>query len=185
MPMTKNAIYFDKSEDHIRFVIKMVHPKLYVFIFASLCILSILGTLSLIVVFNIFAELGPSSLLVLSLGLLISFGFFKIYRWHRAGEEFFILAVDNFSYQINNGIKLSELRSFEAKDYKIGFHKTNNYESSICGRIYFYRIDPDTKLVAIILDSTLEVALEEYELLEENYLQMTRKPLSFFDFNLN
>lgn len=185
MPMTKNAIFFDKSEDYIRFVIKMVHPKLYVFIFASLCILSILGTLSLIVVFNIFAELGPASLLVLSLGLLISFGFFKIYRWHHAGEEFFILAIDNISYQINNGIKLSELRSFEARDYRIGFHKTNNYESSICGRIYFYRIDPDTKLVTIILDSTLEVAVEEYELLEENYLQMTRKPLSLFDFNLN
>lgn len=111
--------------------------------------------------------------------------FFKIYRWHHAGEEFFILAKDNMSYQINNGIKLSELTSFEAKDYKIGFHKTNNYESSICGKIYFYRIDPDTKLVTIILDSTLEIALEEYKLLEENYLQLTQKPSSLFDFNLN
>jgi len=185
MPMTKNAVYFDKGEDHIRFVIKMVHPKLYVFIFASLCVLSLFGTFSLIVVFNIFAVLGPSSLFVLTVGLLISFGFFKIYRWHHTGEEFFLLAADNFSYQINNGIKLSELRSFEAKDYKIGFHKTNNYESSICGRIYFYRTDPDTKLVTIILDSTLEIALEEYELLEENYLQMTQRPLSFFNFNLN
>lgn len=185
MPMTKNAVYFDKSEDYIRFVIKMVHPKLYVSIFAFLCILSILGTLSLIVIFNIFAALGPSSLLVLALGLLVSFGFFKIYRWHHNGEEFFILTKDNFSYQINNGIKLSGLKTFTAKDYRIGFHKTNTYESSPCGKIYFYETDPDTKLTTIILDSTLEIALDEYTLLEENYLQITQKPLPFFDFNLN
>lgn len=185
MPITKNAVYFEQNGDSISFVIKMVHPRLYKFIFASLCIASIIGTLSLVVVFDIFALLGPASLLILLLGALISFGFFKIYIWHQSGEEFFLLTSGNLSYQINNGLKLSDIKSFEVMDYQIGFEETNTYEAESCGRIYFFTIDPKTKLSTIILYSTLEVSFKEYQFLLDSYLKIDQKqpPLSYFSLN--
>ncbi|MCS4228805.1 hypothetical protein [Sphingobacterium sp. BIGb0165] len=185
MPITKNAVYFENNGDSISFVIKMVHPRLYKLVFASLCALSIIGTLSLVIIFDIFALLGPSSLLILMLGMLISFGFFKIYIWHHSGEEFFLLTSDNLSYQINNGLKLSDLKSYEAMGYQIGFQETNSYESETCGRIYFFTMDPKTKLSTIILYSTLEITFEEYQFLLSNYLKISQKqpPLSHFSLN--
>lgn len=172
MPLTRNDIYFEENEDHISFVIKMVHPKTYKFIFALLSTISLAATFSLIIIFNIFDHLGPMSFVPLTLGLIVSFVFFKTYMWHHRGEEFFLLAIDNISHQINNGIKLSELKSYEAIKYNIDFIPTDEYESKQVGTLLFYTVDPSTKLKNFVLQSTLEITIDEYEFIEMEYMKI-------------
>lgn len=172
MPLTRNNIYIEKNEDYISFVIKMVHPKTYKFIFALLTTISLAATFSLIIIFNIFDHLGPKSFVPLAIGVIVSFAFFKTYMWHHRGEEFFLLAVDHLSHQINNGIKLSELKSYEAIKYKIEFIPTNEYESVQVGTLLFYTIDATTKLKSFVLQSTLEITIDEYEFIEMEYMKI-------------